>query len=306
VFTLQSTKGREFRRSKAIRGIFGPNGSGKSALAVWDLMPSLDAGRPVLSTARLLDWRNPRDCDDESCTWPGHPDHGAAHPAWVPFQEWQQLIGGSGHKPFRDGDVFLDEVAASASSRSSGSLPFQVERDLQQLRKRNVTLTYTAPALARTEKIIRECSVLFTMCHGAFPVTRRDDVEVSAWKQNRLLRWESFDAVELEKFTMREANDRDANGRRKIRPVVRQWFRLAGCDVLRAYDTMEAVEGVGGWASESGMCLSCGGRRSVPRCSCAATDEHVHDAAPAAPEGARTPRRVRAVVSVPDPAASSA
>jgi len=264
---FQSPKAREFRRSKAIRGAVGPNGTGKSTVAVWDLLPSLDAGRPVLSTARLLDYRNPRPCEEFDCPWPGHPEHGQAHPAWVPLTDWRQLIGGEGHPVFRDGDVFLDEIAGAASSRESGSLPFQVARDLQQLRKRNVTLTYTGPAFARVEKIIRETTQLITFCSGMFPTTIRDDSQATAWKRNRLLRWRSFDAADVEKVTAKEATDRDAAGRASVKPVVTQYFKVGDSDAARAFDTFDYVLSLG-WANESGMCLSCGGRRVVPRCDC--------------------------------------
>lgn len=264
---LQSGKARAFRRSKAIRGACGPNGTGKSTVAVWDLLPSLDAGRPVLSTARLLDYRNPRDCEETACEWPGHPYHGQAHPAWVPFTDWRQLIGGDGHPVFRDGDVFLDEIAGSASSRESGSLPFQVARDLQQLRKRNVTLTYTGPAFARVEKIIRETTQLITFCSGLLPVTVESSDTASAWKRNRLLRWRSFDASDVEKFTAKDAGDRDAQGRATLKPVVSQYFRVGDSDASRCFDTYDYVLSLG-WANEAGMCLACGGRRAVPRCDC--------------------------------------
>lgn len=255
---FQSTRAREFRRSKAIRGYVGANGSGKTACAVWDLLPSLDAGRPVLSTARLLDFRDPRPCTELDCEWPGHPEHGQAHPCWVPFTDWRQLL------EFRDGDVLLDEVAGVASSRESGSLPFQVARDLQQLRKRAVTLSFTAPAFARTEKIVRECAQLLTHCTGLLSVKVSDDQAVTAWRRNRLLRWKSYDAAELEKFTGRDVTDDSKN---RLRPLATQLFRIEGSDVAHAYDSHDVVLSLG-WANESGICLGCGGRRSAPRCSC--------------------------------------
>lgn len=289
MFKFQSETARRFRRGYAIRSYVGPNGSGKTACAVWDLLPSLDAGRPVLSTARLLDFRDPRPCDDESCDWPGHPDHGAAHPEWVPFVDFRQLLD------FRDGDVFMDEVAGVASSRQSGALPFQVERDLQKLRHRGVTLSYTAPAWARTDKVIREVTLLLTHCTGMFPVVETG--ADTAWKRNRLLKWKSYDARELEKFTNSDSNHLDKpKASNPPKPVASQLFRIEGSLASLAYNSIVNETISLGWANEAGICIECGGRRSVPRCSCPSErGEHEH-AAPASAEredvaGSRRPSR---------------
>lgn len=50
------------RRGFPIHSYVGPNGTGKSAIMVYDTLPSLEGGRPVLSTVRLLDYHNPRPC----------------------------------------------------------------------------------------------------------------------------------------------------------------------------------------------------------------------------------------------------
>jgi zona occludens toxin (predicted ATPase) len=46
---------REQRRSEEIHFYAGTNGGGKSFAAVYDTIPTLQLGRPVLSTVRLLD-----------------------------------------------------------------------------------------------------------------------------------------------------------------------------------------------------------------------------------------------------------
>lgn len=265
---LQGTKGRMFRRGKAIRAYVGINGSGKTTCAVWDLLPDLDAGRPVLSTARLLDWRNPRPCEETACDWPGHPEHGQAHPAWLPFTEWHQLIGGGGYPVFRDGSVLLDEVAGVASSRESGSLPFQVARDLQQLRKRRVSLSYTAPSFSRTEKIIRECTRAIVHAKGTLSVRSDDEATDTAWRRNRLTRWRTYDGEAFDAFSNAAITD-DRDHRQSMRPkaVHAEFFWIPGSPPAQAFDTFDQVLSLG-WANESGMCLECGGRRSVPRCSC--------------------------------------
>lgn len=52
------------RRGYPIAAFCGPNGTGKSAIMVYDTLPSLEAGRPVLSTVRLLDYADPHLCGD--------------------------------------------------------------------------------------------------------------------------------------------------------------------------------------------------------------------------------------------------
>jgi hypothetical protein len=262
---LQNPRQRAFRRSRAIRAYVGINGSGKTLGAVWDLLPDLDAGKPVLSTARLLDFRNPRECEDSSCQWPGHPEHGAAHPAWVPMTDWRQLIGGEGHPVFRDGAVLLDEVAGVASSRESGTLPFQVARDLQQLRKRKVSLSFTAPSFARTEKIIRECTRLIVHARGSLPVRVDTGVTDVSWRRNRLTRWRAYDGEAFDSFTNASVSQEKQSTRPQ--PISAQWFWIPGSDAAAAYDSADDVLSLG-WANESGMCLSCGGKRTISRCNC--------------------------------------
>ena len=48
-------RARKMRRGFAIHFYSGKNGGSKSAALVFDTLPDLDAGTPVLSTVRLLD-----------------------------------------------------------------------------------------------------------------------------------------------------------------------------------------------------------------------------------------------------------
>ncbi len=277
---LQGTKQRRERRSYAIRGYTGSNGHGKTTAAVFDLLPTLDAGRPVLSTCRILDFRNPRPCDHELCAWPGHPDHAAAHPLWIPFDDWRQLLD------FERGEILMDEVAGVASSRESGSLPFQVARELQKLRKRDVMLSYTAPSFARCEKIIREVTTLLTDCRGhmAKRVEGPDGLELM-WRTRSVFGWRSYDGREYEQFTT-GARERGP------KPLVRQLFRITGSEVSRAFDTTDAVLSLG-WANDAGMCIECGGQRAKPRCTCG-VPHAVHATAPEAEEAAAGRKGARA------------
>lgn len=263
---LQNGKQRDRRRGWGIMAYVGPNGSGKSLAAVWDTLPSLDAGRKVLSTVRLLDWRNPRLCDDERCTDWRHPLHQAAHPCWVPFTSWDQLVDA------RRCDILMDEVTGIASSRSSLALPGIVEVQLQQLRHRDVSLRWTAPAWARAELIVRENTIAVTQCTGYLPVTASTADRM--WRPRRLFRWRTFDRADFTDFL--------DGTRQALRPLVKQWFWGPDSSAFGAYDSLDDVLMVG-TVTESGRCAVCGGQRSVPRCHCEDTPRAGRRRAPAGP-----------------------
>jgi len=241
------------RRAFAIRGYVGANGHGKSMCAVQDFIPSLRAGRPILSNIRLLDFDNPRPCDDPGCRAENHATHMAAHPGFVALTDFSQLLSWS------HGDVLLDEITGVASSRESSALPTQVVNLLVQLRRRDVTLAWTAPAWARADKVLREVSQLVVHCKGYASKERPSDDETRVWKDRRLFFFRGYDANVFEDFT--------AGKREKLKADSMQLFWRPKSVTERAYDTLDSVTGLG-WAMESGLCIACGGRRSVPRCSC--------------------------------------
>jgi hypothetical protein len=251
------------RRSVPIRGFVGANGSGKSLTAAGDLRPSLEIGRPVMSAVRLLDWtKGPGDeCVNPLCDVLGHgvpgSGHVPSHPAWIPLRHLVQLL------EFEGGDIFLDEVGALVSSRESASMPVQIATLLQQLRKRDLTLTWTAPAWARADKILREVTQLATVCHG-FGTRRVPD---RMWTQRRYIHAVSYHAADLDDFEIARTAG-TSNSANKPRKQCSEWYRVRGSSGASAYDTFEEVPSIG-FSSLSGVCVQCGGRRSAPRCSCA-------------------------------------
>lgn len=280
-------RGRLQRRSYPIRSYVGPNGTGKSALAVYDLLLSLEWGRPVLSTVRLLDYLDPRECPGGSvCDDPaGHrrqayrtdvvadPEtgapvavrvptgewrvHQAAHPLYVPFRSYTQLL------TFTDGDVLMDEVTGLASSRESQGMPPQVANLLVQLRRRNVTLSWTTPAWGRADKIIREVTQLCTLTSAFLPrrvKTAAGGVPV-LWRQRRLFWAQSYDGQTFDEFDAHRASAGDVD------PIIRALYWGPGSRMFAAYDTFDAVTSLG-WASEAGMCINCGGKRMGRKCDC--------------------------------------
>lgn len=250
---LQGTRGRTARRAWPIHGYIGPNGGGKTLAAVWDTMPSLSAGRHCLATVRLLDFENPRPCDDPRCESEDHEKHMAAHPLWIPWTSWTQLL------EVEHCDVIADEVTGVASSRDSQSMPHMVANALVQLRRRDVVLRWTAPSWARADLIIRECSQAATLCSGFFPVTVRDSAEDRMWRHRRLFRWLTYDATLLDDLT---------NGKReRMNPWTREVYWGPGSPGFQAYDTFDSVSSIG-HVSDAGRCMSCGGRRTAPACAC--------------------------------------
>jgi len=257
---------------------------------VWDTLPSLAVGRPVLSTVRILDYDNPRPCDDAACTHPEHADvagefepdgrpvpvqHRAAHPLWVPFTDWGQLLEAE------HCDVLMDEVTGVASSRESHSMPAPVANALVQMRRRDVVVRWSAPAWKRSDVIIRECSQAVTYCTGHFPVKVQaaEGEPERLWHRRRMSNVRTFDAQLFEDFT--------AGKREQLNALCKQLLWLPNLGVFDAYDTYDAVLSIG-TVTEGGTCYRCGGRRRAPACSCG--DGRASAGAAEGPRAAGIPR----------------
>lgn len=218
----------------------------------------MDSGRYVLSNVRLWD-----------------PETNAPHRFWVPLTSFQQLLQA------RNCDVLLDEVTGVASSRESAALPPQVANLLVQLRRKDITLSWTTPSWARADKIIREVTQLVTVCRGFVRETSGDGQR--EWRQARLFKWQSFDAGSFDEWS---AALSDTTRKRHADKVTTQLFWRPGSRAELGYRTYEDVAVLGHSLSVGGTCLTCGGRRSVPRCSC--SDQPVQ-AAPRRGAPARLP-----------------
>lgn len=226
--------GRKWRASQPIAAYVGINGSGKTLCMVHDTLPSLYAGRRVLSTVPL--------------TWPD-----GTRPENVEvLTDWAQILDAE------HADILLDEVSSIASARESEALPPQIATLLQQLRKRDLVLRWTAPSWQRADRILRETTKCLTVCHGY--MSRRD--RESMWRRNTLFRFVSYDARDFSDF------DSVDQTQRKLKPVQRDWFVLSRHDAPLCYDTLAEVSTIG-TVLMSGRCAVCGGRRRVPECSCA-------------------------------------
>jgi len=252
-----AARARLKRRNIPIHGYVGPNGTGKSALMVYDTLPSLLAGRPVLSTVRLLDFLNPRPCDDWLCSYPSHPDHMAAHPLYVPLTRYQQLLD------WRDGDVLLDEVTGVASSRESKGMPAQVANYLVQMRRRNVALRWSAPNWGRADIIIREVSQGVTLMSASMPkrAPALEDGRPRLWNQRRLFTARTYDPSMMEEFEAHRADH--------IPHQLISFYWGPGSSMFTAYDTLDAVTSLTA-LNDAGICLGCGGKRAHHKCGCEA------------------------------------
>lgn len=281
------SRSRLKRRGFPITAYVGANGHGKSAALVHDTIPSLDSGRPVLSTVRFLDFRNPRECpggdlcDDPKTHFLVRRTatlidgkvvfgavrtggvHQAAHPFYVPLRTFGQLLD------WRDGDVCMDEVTGIASSRDYVSLPGPILDLLVQLRRRNIALRWSAPNWARADKVIREVTQSVTVCTATFPKRREQPVDEAPrlWYDRRLFIWKTFDAADYEDWEESQSDN--------IRPAVTQYIWRPGLLMNRAYDTLDPVTRIG--YAVLGTCMTCGGKRSQSKCFCDDSD-HDHSA----------------------------
>lgn len=254
----------KIRRSLPIRAYIGPNGHGKSLAAVVDLLPSLERGRTVLSTVPLLDWTAVPDPDvyalDPDIGLAGawvHKESGSrwmrpVHPAYVRLTEWSQIMAAE------NCDVFLDEVAGVASSRAHTNMPAAIEKLLQKLRKGDITLSWTAPSWARADLIIREVTQGVTVAEGYRPEKAEHDGRL--WKRNRQFEWITYDASVYTDWT--------EGKREKARCLAKQRFWGPGSDAFNAYDSLGGVDTITS-VTDAGRCVSCGGTRRAPACSCA-------------------------------------
>lgn len=264
-----------------IAAFVGFNGMGKTMAAVAASMHHLDAGRPVLSTVRLLDYRNPRPCDDPGCLSVAHGEagHMAAHPLWIPFTDFRQLFefGVGGTLAPQGGHVLMDEVTGVADAREHASMPVQVANYLPQMRRRDVTLAWTTIAWTFADVRLRRLTLSATWAVGFMPKYSGNTM----WPSNRVFYYRTYDAANLK-------DDFHSAKRDDLKAMHKVFFRRGPSLVQTAYASGEAVQTLGA-ANDAGMCLSCGGKRAMPKCRCIGAVEDVDVPSQAVPSR----RRVR-------------
>lgn len=251
---LDGERSAALRRQSPITGYVGANGSGKSLLAVSDALGFLDAGRPVLSTVRLVDPDSNEPCVDEECDFAMHPEHGAAHPLWRPLTSWQDLLDAE------HCHVILDEITGIASSRETAALPGEVADRMMQFRRADVTVAWTAPSWARADVLLREVTQTAVLCRGLM----RRRAAGQTWRASTLIASRMVDARDLDELTQAQ---RLGTARASLSTIVRGLQRVDRTRGARAYHTLDSVGSLHR-TSARGQCLACGGTRRVARCEC--------------------------------------
>lgn len=255
-----------------IVGYVGANGAGKTLAMVEDLVvPAMARRVPVLSNLHL--------------------DYERA----VPLRSWRQLaepasacecaaarLGRAcGHLAVFNGPgvVLLDEISSVLPSRQAMTLPPQLLRILNQLRKAEVQLGWSAPAWARADLALREVTQAVCVSRGyladrylrkperrRFPFTppllRGEDgrpQKVPGWASNRLFSVTYYDAVEMDEFSYGRVED--------VKPRMHRYYWRPAHRAHLLYNTLEGVDLLD-HVDDSGACLTCGGSRKRRVCAC--------------------------------------
>jgi hypothetical protein len=262
-----------------IEAYVGPNGSGKTLAAV---------ERRVLPA-----WRRERMVVGNLSLYPSAVGYDDA--LFRPLRSWREIPRLGVHVD-QDGQpivddlgqpwsitknegcvLFLDEITSCLPSRAAMSLPVELQRILNQLRKHDVQLVWTAPDWRRCDTILREVTQAVTLCRGWFPdrwvrvderrrFPRRatDDngrpipVE-DGWLPNRVFLWSTYDAQEFESF--------NTNTGRRLDAVARRRYWRSKHVAQNAYSSAQPVNLLD-HLDEGGKCLNCGGSRPRRKCEC--------------------------------------
>lgn len=318
----------ELLEGQGIVVFVGPNGSGKSLVMVQSMIPTLNGRawecwdaehkhhRPFLrhcetcdvcSLARFLPHAVQSAADlaalagglvcDQGVelllsnssgtrkvysTVPLTASKGVPHPLYVPLTDYRQLLS------IEHADVLFDEVAGIADASASASMPVQVVNWQHKLRKADIRQRVTTPAYARCALPIRQVAQVVVEMRSFFPARASHG---RLWRPRRLVLATAYDAWGFGEF-MATDGQRD-----KLRPMARALMWVPDCEAVSAYNSWGQVLQLG-HVTEGGMCISCGGGRSRPKCGC--EEEHA-DAefgslrveTVTSPSGARTLKAVR-------------
>jgi hypothetical protein len=119
--------------------------------------------------------------------------------------------------------------------------------------------------------VIRETTQAVTVCEGHRPIKSEDSDR--AWLRNRHFEWTTFDATAYTEWS--------EGKREKAKRLAFQRFAGPGSATFNAYDSLGGVDTIAS-VTDAGRCVSCGGTRRAPSCSCPEYVERV--------EAARRPR----------------
>jgi len=244
---------RARRREAAIHAYVGKNGHGKTLCMVRDTLPTLEGMiwhcdnpdhfhtqkgivsgvRKVVSTVKLYDAKT-----------------GEPHDLYVPLENLEML------RELEHCDLLLDEIVGVMHSRDSAALPPQIQLILNQFRKRDIAVRWTAPAYSRAEKLIRECTTALTLCYGSHPERGGTDL----WLPNRSFVFTTYEPDDFDEFSAHRSEKLDAS-------ITEYFWAGLEPDVLASYNTRESVLMIS-HVDDHGSCVVCGGTRRRSGCTC--------------------------------------
>lgn len=224
-----------------IYGFVGPNGGGKTLCAVETLArPALERGRQVVSTCYI---------------------EGAY--ALESLRQLPELHGAT---------ILLDEITSCFPSRQSNTMPPEVARILNQLRKDDCVVAWTGPSWDRADKILREVTDQVTVCRSYLdgrPRAVRRAPDASSWPHNLLFRWRTYSVTLGDQFRVGDTTEGQRKGRTKsdMKPTRARWYRRPrdGSGAQSLYRTLDKVLLLD-HLDEFGNCFQCGGTRRRPVC----------------------------------------
>jgi hypothetical protein len=177
--------------------------------------------------------------------------------------------------------LLLDEINAVLPSRSYQSMPPELLRVINQLRKHDVTLGWTAPAWERADKTLREVTSAVWLCRGylsdgwerdpyhrAFrPRVKRDEAGkrirwAKGWPPRRVFAFRLYNAADFEEFSLQQATDA------RIRAMAVQWYWRSRHDAQVAYGSQDGVMLLDHLDAFTGSCVHCDGSKTRHKCKC--------------------------------------
>lgn len=176
--------------------------------------------------------------------------------------------------------LLLDEINAVLPSRGYSSVPPELLRIINQLRKHDVVVGWTAPAWERADKALREVTQCVWLCRAyvqdtwerepgqkMFPKRARDENGKpirwqTGWPPRRLFRFNVYDAADFEEFSI------DATNQRRIKARGSMWYWRSKHIAQTVYGSAEGVMLLDHIDSFTGTCATCDGSRSRHKCNC--------------------------------------
>lgn len=245
-----------------IRAYVGANGSGKTlAAVVQGALQSWHAGRPVASNMPL------------------YPEvAGFDSKLYIPLVGWKGIVEA------RDCTLILDEITSCLPSRAFSSVPAELQRVLNQLRKQDVDLHWTAPNWARCDVLLREVTQEVVHCQSYIQQRYQRDSEglirddrgrrqrtPARWPNKKLFRWATYDAQQFDDYQDRRQDE-------NFKPKFIDWYWRGRKKVGPWCYTTLAPVALLDHLDDVGRCVHCNRQRKKVYCGCTITDDEAGSA----------------------------